>query len=66
MKRRVRERKYGSVFRVFFLPRLTTGRFVADRLQRDNARITNKNIKSKGETQTAKNIQEKKKTTTLH
>lgn len=60
MKRRVRERKYGSVFRVFFLPRLVTERFMADRLQWGNARIINKNIKSKGETQTGKNIQEKK------
>lgn len=60
MKRRVRERKYGSVFRVFFLPRLVTERFMADRLQWGNARIINKNIKSKEETQTGKNIQEKK------
>lgn len=50
-----------SVYLVFFLPRLVTGRFVADRLQWDNARIINKNIQSKGKTQTAKNIQEKKK-----
>lgn len=33
---------------------------MADRLQWGNARIINKNIKSKGETQTGKNIQEKK------
>lgn len=33
---------------------------MADRLQWGNARIINKNIKSKEETQTGKNIQEKK------
>ena len=55
-----KERKYGSTFRVFFLPRLVTESFVADRLQWDNARIINKNIKSKGETQPSKNIQGKK------
>ena len=38
---------------------LVTERFVADSLQWDNARSINKNIKSKGETQPGKNVQEK-------